>query len=979
MKVKNSVIRNTAIGIFLFIFMFAKAFSIGPAGPVNLQAKIDENGKQKSVVLTWDFQSDDKPDYFFIYKSDKLSYDKDDFKLLGKLKFKEGDYKYEASNLKGEEYSFFVTAAYKDTKEYNESEPSNIVDVNLNSGGNGDFYIKLNPKPVLNAEAGEEFEYKIEAKTNAPDDCPVIFELIDGPSGLSLDNESGKISWTPEAAGSFKVSIKAYLDCQNEISAETELKIIVKDGHNEKLYVKIVSKPDDEIDLGQEFTYVLKSETNAPDSCTVKYKIIGDIPDGMELVESSSSTITTETTTSMTWTPGQEGSYHVAVQAYLDCNEEISYTQKFTIKVEDDDDDNGTGNQKKYYLKIVSKPYQFGDAGEEWKYQIEVKSNAPSDCKVLYKLSDDAPEGMELVVNSSTFSDSEATSMTWTPEEPGIYQFWLYASLDCNEKVTDKQRIVINVKKKTADDTCATLSGTVSDEEGNPIPSGSIMAWRVDDKSDNSEYKQVYKHEFLDGAFSFNVSEGTYVVKAAAYKYKDEWYENTMGIDHATRIDMECSNEYSVTFTLESNGDIAGDEESATFTGNVTAAEGNTPVMAIVEFIPYKWITGTDDIKPKISKYSAKTDSTGQYIIIADAGEKYIAMAIPESGSGYMNQYFENQSDPYQATIIDPESSTFQTIDFGLVKSEEFTNGFGGLVQNNDANPLKSKLIAYLAEPLDTSISKFAYAQITESDDDGKFEFKNLLPGKYIVLSIPFEKVYVPGYYKEDEYVVHKWQKSTLLEIADTYYEEEITVKHKVCTGLKGIANMKGYIHRHRKGSVKFDSEKPQESDAISGAIIYAYNSQNEVVNYCLSDNSGSYIIDELTGGAYTLLGDKAGMIPVESNVDIAYQDNLSIEVNFELGEIVTEVKDNPLSAIPTNIRLYPVPAKDIINISFDSAKPIGNLAIFDLKGTRLYSESPNAELQYYSIDISNLSPGQYILRISSNQAITDIGFKVIK
>jgi hypothetical protein len=700
----------------------------------------------------------------------------------------------------------------------------------------------------------------------------------------------------------------------------------------------------------------------------------------MELIDNSSSTISDEANTSVTWSPETEGTYYVAIKAYLDCDNSIYYIQKFALKVGDDEgDDDDKDNKKKQYLKIVSKPYQFGDVGEDWTFNIEVKTNAPSDCKVLYELSSDAPDGMELVYSSSTMSESEETSATWTPEEPGVYQFWLYAALECNDKVTDKQRIVINVKKKTADDACAIMNGTVSDEDGNPIPEGRITAWRVDDKSDNSEFKQVYKTEFKDGAYELNVSKGTYVIKASAYKFKDEWFENTMGIEHATRIEVECDNEYSTSFTLEADNYCDDEENSATFSGTVTWAEDGSGVKAVVEFIPYGWIEGSDDLKPKLSKYTTITNDDGTYSIVVDADEKYIAMALPEAGSGFMNQYFENVTDPFEATIIDPSSSTFESIDFALVKSEEYTNGFAGTVLNESAEPLKSKLIAYLAEPVDPDLAKFAYAQITESDETGAYEFLNLLPGKYILLSIPFEKTYVPGYYNDGDLVVHKWKKSVMIEVGDSYLAEPFDLKHKTSKGIKGIAKTKGYIHRNKKGSMKLEGNNPQENEAVTGAIVFAYDSQNEVVNFCISDNNGAYNLDELNNGSYNLLADKTGLDPIESQFDIDYQNKLSVDLDLNMTEATSDAGDNQGPEYLTGINVYPVPASDIVNIDFATSVQVRNIAIFDTRGTRVYTETLNHSIQNHMLNVNRLASGSYIIRIVTDKSITDFALRIIK
>ncbi len=968
-------------GIFVLFFLFsssAPAIENG-AAPTNLKAVAEKSGKARTIKLTWDYTSNQAPEYFFIYIAEGNSEDMDDFKLAEKMKYKKGDFQYIFNKLKGNEYSFYVTAAYRDHKDYEESEPSNIAFVSDSSGDN--YYLKITSKYQLNGEAGKQFEFRVQTQTNAPKSCPVVFELADGPEGMEINEENGGIEWTPKTGGNYTFKVKAYLECNKQVTAEAEFQLMVKGGHYEKLYVKITSEPDDDLEAGDTMRFMLEAKTNAPDSCTILWELAGDVPEGMELIDNSSSTVTDEAGYYVTWAPENEGVCYFAVKAYLDCNNEVFTVSKFAVRVEEGDDDHHNDkDKKKLYLKIVSSPCQFGDAGEEWTYTVKAETNAPDSCMVVYSLSDDAPEGMELIdFSSSTVTDIGGTSLTWTPEEPGVYQFWLYATLGCDDKVTDKQRIVINIKKKTADELCAVIKGTVTGEDSVAIPEGRIMAWRVDDKSDNSEFKQVYKLDFKDGTYELNVSEGTYVVKASAFKFKDEWYENTMGIEHATRIDVECDNEYEVPFMLEADSSLC-EPSSATFTGAVVSAADSTPVQAVVEFIPTGSLGNAGTAKPKLSKYTAVTDSTGKYSIEVEGGLKFIAFAIPETGSGLMSRYYIDAADPFEADIINSESSTMTIVDFALPESEEWVNGFGGTVLNDNNEPLQSKLVAYLAEPAEDSIGRFTYAQITESDETGAYEFTNLIPGKYLLLSIPLDKEYVPGYYHEDSLVVFKWKKSGLIDIDSTFDSLEYVLIHKLRKAEKGIGKTSGHIKKHHKGMIKFDGGIPQGDEIVVGAFVYALDSQNEVAGYALTDDAGAFILDELSAGKYTLAADKAGMEAVESDVSIDYETSLSVDVDLSMGEQeVNDVKDDTPAEAMTDFTLYPLPANDFITVDFATARHITSIEMYSLRGNRIFTDHVNTTIKNRKFDISGLSTGTYILRIRAERTVTDMTISIIR
>jgi hypothetical protein len=73
------------------------------------------------------------------------------------------------------------------------------------------------------------------------------------------------------------------------------------------------------------------------------------------------------------------------------------------------------------------------------------------------------------------------------------------------------------------------------------------------------------------------------------------------------------------------------------------------------------------------------------------------------------------------------------------------------------------------------------------------------------------------------------------------------------------------------------------------------------------------------------------------------------------------------------NVKTYPNPVKDILNISFD--KEISTVSIFNLIGQEVITKSINSNES--TIDVSNLASGNYLVKVTSNEELKTT--KIIK
>ena len=76
-------------------------------------------------------------------------------------------------------------------------------------------------------------------------------------------------------------------------------------------------------------------------------------------------------------------------------------------------------------------------------------------------------------------------------------------------------------------------------------------------------------------------------------------------------------------------------------------------------------------------------------------------------------------------------------------------------------------------------------------------------------------------------------------------------------------------------------------------------------------------------------------------------------------------------------IKLYPNPARDIINIQLDKALPNARLSVFDMYGRTLISRTITGTLQ--TVDIRNLSQGTYHVKVISASGNEQYNLRLIK
>ncbi|MES9863930.1 MAG: putative Ig domain-containing protein [Candidatus Thiodiazotropha sp. LLP2] len=236
---------------------------------------------------------------------------------------------------------------------------------------------EITSTPQTGSFAFQPFSYDVEASD--PDGDTLTYSLTQSPTGMTIDATSGLIQWTPDANGTFPVTV-VVSDGAHEATQDFTLIIVVPNSSPE-----ITSTPSTSVLLGQPYQYQMTATD--PEGDTITFALVTN-PVGMQI---------NQTTGLVSWTPGtdQVGVHSVELTA-TDSQGNIS-TQSYLLSV-----NTGAGNTPP---TIVSTPA--GNAIYDQAYGYDVNAT-DSDGDTLTYLLVTAPSGMVI--------DSVTGMISWIPQ-----------------------------------------------------------------------------------------------------------------------------------------------------------------------------------------------------------------------------------------------------------------------------------------------------------------------------------------------------------------------------------------------------------------------------------------------------------------------------------------------------------------------------------------------------------------------------------
>ena len=278
--------------------------------------------------------------------------------------------------------------------------------------------------PVTDGVVGQPYSYQATA-TGTP---PISWSLVTWPEGMSINADTGLVSWTPGTAGSYPVTIRA----TNVPGFHTQSFSISVTA------LAITSTPVTDGVVDQAYSYQATATGTPP----ISWSLV-TWPEGMSINAG---------TGLVSWTPGAAGSYPVTIRA---TNVAGSDTQSYSISVT-------------VPPTITSTPVTDGIVGQAYSYQATATGTPP----IIWSLVT-APGGPSI--------DADTGLVSWTPGAAGSYPVTIKAT---NVAGSDTQSYSISVTEPPTITSTPVTDGVVGQPysyqataTGTPPISWSLVTW----------------------------------------------------------------------------------------------------------------------------------------------------------------------------------------------------------------------------------------------------------------------------------------------------------------------------------------------------------------------------------------------------------------------------------------------------------------------------------------------------------------------
>ncbi|MFW5701357.1 MAG: carboxypeptidase regulatory-like domain-containing protein [Bacteroidota bacterium] len=824
-------------------------------------------------------------------------------------------------------YSLYVTA-------YNsngDSPMSNVEYFDVRPYSRPGFIQFTSYPEDMTATIGDTWTYDADAEYSESGDVKFSIEM--GPQGMTIDENTGEVSWTPAQSGMAEVSLIAYVEGTNAQARQYFNLRALSCTNPAEITVNISLSNGEEPMFAMVEVY---QQGSNPDSLML-YTMEGARGDEVELKLDA-------------------GTYYLHISGdrmygeWYDDADDISNATPITVDCGDAMTINAEleARQNNYeVVRILSEPNDIAYVNQEYTYDVEATAS-DSNATILFELND-APSGMTI--------DQNTGEISWTPTESGYYRVSVRAYIE-NSQAMDYQMYGINVR------TCSTrtvITGTVSDQNGNPVEFAQAILLNDDDTL-NMGHRDAYAMvDIIDGEFTIEADEGDFYLMFVGKDFYPEFWEDAEDMDNATLISLTCGDSIHVDATVESQAAYTYYDIS----GRVTDATDNSPIAgAFVQLI-------ANNDNGRRAMFMGMTGQDGSYSITVPENFDYVARAfvfdsLNGTNGDYIPLYYDQTTDASAADVIDVTGDV-TGIDFALSPRPDYTNEISGTLVNEDDMALENAyVIAVLVETGPWGEEYLFMGRTAETDDNGEFTMTNLIPGDYVLVGIPQSRNVMPGYYVENDLAARSWVDASEVIVSENSITNNVYFKLRNFSGfgrdgLVGI--IRGFISR-RGGSIKMD-DRPQSYEAIAGALVYVIDEDGNVVGEQTTSTNGEFEIKNLAKGTYTLEADKIGYEPYVNIVELESDDDVA-NTDIRLSQMVTGVEDDPLGG--NGMIAYPNPVKDRLNLRFNAATGRSYITIKNALGQSVYTsaETTVSGMNTLTINVSSVPAGSYYIEVRS-------------
>ncbi|MGB0384201.1 MAG: carboxypeptidase regulatory-like domain-containing protein [Ardenticatenaceae bacterium] len=360
------------------------------------------------------------------------------------------------------------------------------------------------------------------------------------------------------------------------------------------------------------------------------------------------------------------------------------------------------------------------------------------------------------------------------------------------------------------------ITGTVSDENGNPLPEVGVEVYQYDQRY-RGWMSINYGHTNASGEYDVaGLRSGTYRVGFFDWMggHLPEFYNDAQDVESATDIVVT---EGETTTNIDANLSQGGQ-----ITGVVSDPDGNPLSDVSVEVRQYQ---EAHDYWESVNY--GYTDSNGQYEIAGLRSGTY-RLAFFHWEGRYLPEFYNDAADVESATdIVVTQGETTSDISVSLSEGGHITGTI------TDANGTLLPEVAVEVYHYNSEYNYWEWNGYAVTDSTGKYDVPGLMSGTYRVAFLDWQGRYLPEYYDN---------------AADLESATDVPVTAEQTTeGINASLSEGGHI----TGSITNADGNPVPDIAVE---VYQYHETEQVwlsIHYGHTDGSGRYDVGGLQSGTY--------------------------------------------------------------------------------------------------------------------------------